>query len=456
MEFILPILVLLGLGALVFGGDDDADTTAGGTAGSSDSADDMDDAPRNFQIFDDLDNATIGTDASDSFQMGAGDDTATGGAGDDRLFLGAGNDESIADDLAEAEGDDLIRGGDGDDVITDTAGANRLFGDTGADTIDASDDPAEADAPDEVNGGFGADTLIVDDGDSVTGGAGLDMFRIAYATSDAPVVITDYEANEPIKIDVPEDLAGQTPTLEAAENGTDSNIVIGDQTVAVLQGVTDLSTVNLDVAGTNVLGASDSAGQTFTGTEGDDVIITGGGDNVVNAGAGDDVVTSRTGADVIDAGPGDDIVRAGAGGDVVNAGAGVDTVYAGFGQDVVTTTDEAGTDAADRVFAGARDDTVNADDGDVINLGAGSDTLNVAPEVGDDVVTVRDFNPPEDTVEITAAAGVAGVVGFAPDTAGTGTVITLDGEAVVALNGVLPAALQTGNVTIVPTPVVAA
>jgi len=168
---LLPILALLGLALFVdFGGDDD----------TSEPAPDDPNPELNRESFGAGDDTTTGTDVTDYLFLNDGDDMASGGAGDDSIFLGAGADQTVelgADgsfDTAGMEGDDLIRGGEGRDILVDALGSNTIYGDTGYDRINSIDDETSQDTADTVFGGFGNDVMFVDDGDTVTGGAGDD------------------------------------------------------------------------------------------------------------------------------------------------------------------------------------------------------------------------------------------------------------------------------------------
>lgn len=177
---------------------------------------------------------------------GDGDDEAEGGYGDDRVFLDDGNDtyglagveefaqnlgldldleaedldldlestEDSAIDLGEIEsvselfdlaaeavyrqeGDDFIRGGAGNDIIFDALGSNTVYGDEGADQI-ATVDFDDIGATDTVFGGYGADTILVDDGDTVSGGANADEIIVLRfeAEDDDVVTVTDFTPEE--------------------------------------------------------------------------------------------------------------------------------------------------------------------------------------------------------------------------------------------------------------------
>lgn len=106
-----------------------------------------------------------------------------------------------------------------------------------------------------------------------------------------------------------------------------------------------------------------SAGQTFTGTEGADLVFGTAGNDQYHLGAGNDVVSDGDGDDAVDGGDGNDIVMTGAGNDFVDAGNGNDQAFTDAGDDVVLT--------------GAGDDFVTAGDGnDIVFGGEGHDMLS--------------------------------------------------------------------------------
>lgn len=72
---------------------------------------------------------------------------------------------------------------------------------------------------------------------------------------------------------------------------------------------------------------------TVTGTEFDDVIVSGAGSDIITAAAGDDLILAGNGDDTVDAGSGDDLVLAGNGDDTVDGGSGDDAILAGNGDD---------------------------------------------------------------------------------------------------------------------------
>lgn len=160
-------------------------------------------------------------------------------------------------------------------------------------------------------------------------------------------------------------------------------------------------------------------GPSLTGTEGRDVIVTGPA-GVVDALGGDDLVcvTEVPGSNVlvVDAGAGDDVVDSsaviggnyvstilGAGADTLVGGAADDTVYAGAKTDPQVDTDRDVIDTgagSDSVISGSAGET----DHDVVRLGGGADRLHLrSADVAPDAVL--DGGGDDDTFLLTAGDG---------------------------------------------------
>ena len=151
----------------------------------------------------DGDDQVGGGPGNDTFYGGAGKEHLSGGEGEDEIHGGPGDDidldgDALVDKIYGEEGndlevdgdrgDDLLYGGPGDDGGAPTSenlqhhglrgegGENQVYGEDGADTIDAQTAVELAGAPEKIFGGDGDDTITAADGlvDEIDCGAGLD------------------------------------------------------------------------------------------------------------------------------------------------------------------------------------------------------------------------------------------------------------------------------------------
>ncbi len=269
-----------------------------------------------------------------------GDDTFTAGNGLAPLIAitvdgGAGNDT-----LTGGDGNDVLIGGDGDDVIDGGRGNDVALMGGGDDTFVWN----PGDGSDTVEGQGGDDTMLFNGanvGEQIDVSA--DGGRVRF-TRDVADITMDLDGVEAIDFD--------------ARGGADT-ITVND-----LSG-TDVSRVNLDLAGTPGGGVGDGAADTVivNGTAGEDAITVAGDASgvavlglsaavniagaeaandrlVVNALGGDDIVdASGLSADAIlltaDGGDGDDVLIGGDGNDTLTGGAGDDILIGGPGADVL-------------------------------------------------------------------------------------------------------------------------
>ncbi|TFF41604.1 retention module-containing protein [Pseudomonas sp. RIT623] len=181
------------------------------------------------------------------------------------------------------------------------------------------------------------------------------------------------------------------------------------------------------------------AGNTLTGTGGDDVLLAGAGDTTLNGGAGNDVLVAGAGNNSLHGGDGDDLLIGGPGNDLLDGGAGNDTAsYAkatagvtvdlghvgqqntvGAGLDTLSGIENLiGSDYNDTLTGNDADNLLNGGAGnDVLKGGAGNDILIGGPgndtlsggsgndsfvwqkgETGHDTVT--DFTPGSDRLDL--------------------------------------------------------
>ncbi|MEM1064039.1 MAG: hypothetical protein AAGJ74_00935 [Pseudomonadota bacterium] len=261
MELIF-LSLLLGVGAVVglLGGgdsDDDGPANAGDDTIIGTALADRIEAGAGNDVVNSLE-------GDDQLFLGVGDDTANAGPGEDRIFggggkddvqggpgndtisLDGGNDRSVGVDLGgipQDGGDDTIRGGPANDVILDRFGTNRLFGDEGADTLNAVDDSGD-NTPDELSGGFGTDTLIGDDGDQFAGNDGLDAFTGAFdEIGEDPVRISDFDtANETLRLQFEDATFAPVSNADLSFNTLNApdrvEVLVNGTVYAVLEGAT--------------------------------------------------------------------------------------------------------------------------------------------------------------------------------------------------------------------------
>ena len=146
-----------------------------------------------------------------------------------------------------------------------------------------------------------------------------------------------------------------------------------------------------DNHGGNGSGAVDityQAGNTLTGTGGDDVLLAGAGDTTLNGGAGNDVLVAGAGNNSLHGGDGDDLLIGGPGNDLLDGGAGNDTasyakatagVTVDLGHVGQQNTVGAGLDTLsgiENLIGSDYNDTLTGNDGDnLLNGGVGNDVL---------------------------------------------------------------------------------
>lgn len=158
-----------------------------------------------------------GRGGADSLFGGDGNDTLDGGAGDDLLIADLGADSLSggvgSDQLWGGIGSDVLDGGDGADLLWGEDGSDRLLGGIGSDTLDGgqgNDTLRGGAGVDALDGGEGADALFGDAGndglvawagdDRLDGGAGDDTLLtgagadvIVFRSTSGHDVCADFE-----------------------------------------------------------------------------------------------------------------------------------------------------------------------------------------------------------------------------------------------------------------------
>jgi len=208
----------------------------------------------------------VGSDGDDNILTGTENDQVTGGLGDDVIQLEDGNDvygRAISQSAGPAGspsfdlgggaaalqgGDDWVRGGLGDDIIEDGYGSDRLAGNQDNDIINAVD--RDEGNPDHVLGGFGNDTLFVDEGDLVDTGRGVDRVFVnveaGIASDYDPVTISEFT---PLvdKVDLLGFDSSQVAVADSAD-GESAVISVGGVPVVIVIGGQGLNAFELGVS----------------------------------------------------------------------------------------------------------------------------------------------------------------------------------------------------------------
>jgi Ca2+-binding RTX toxin-like protein len=167
----------------------------------------------------------------------------------DTVFTGAGNDRIDAVTGVAGNGNNRIDAGSGNDLIY-IADADRIFGSSGDDTLDATD------AKDyRASGGAGNDTFYlgtngralggdgndkffasISGGNLLSGGAGVDQFWIVNGDTPATAnTILDFQIGTDV-IGI-QGIGAKAADIVLAQVGADTSISFGGQTLAVLKGI---------------------------------------------------------------------------------------------------------------------------------------------------------------------------------------------------------------------------
>ena len=312
------------------------------------------------------------------------------------LKSGAGDDIISATTLPAGTTKLTIDAGDGNDLIVGSQGADTLLGGDGNDTVigGRGDDVALLGAGDDVfiwNPGDGSDT--------VEGQAGVDTLDFRGANIAENINIS---ANGE-RVLFSRDVANITMDLNGVEKIAFSALGGADKvTVNDLSG-TDVTVVDIDLAGAGSVGDSQIDEVTVNGTQSADTItLFTSSDSLVVAGipaivqvlhaesTDQVVVKGGDGADTIfaagaaspgltlDGGNGNDLLIGGFGNDLLMGGAGIDFMIGGFGQD--TFSFSGATLASLDTGVGANRDVIQDFSGDIIDLHQIDANLNIAAD----------------------------------------------------------------------------
>lgn len=408
----------------------------------------------------------FGGNGNDSLDGGDGDDLLEGGDGNDTLFGGAGFDLFNAVDTV---GHDILYGGDGDDLLEGGNGSDTLQGGAGNDTAsyalsasgvtvnletgsgtgsDAEGDvlsgienlagSSHADAltgssgSNRLDGAAGNDTLIGGDGDdTLDGGTGNDslvggMGNDVYIVDSAGDIVREslHSGVDEVRTTLNTQTLGAnlerltfigTGDFKGTGNALDNLIVGGagndtliggtgfdtliggdgddrfyfDHDDAPLQGGAGFDTAVLQSSiGVSLDLVACSIEQAYGGTGNDTLIGTGslvglalngrdGNDQLVGS-AFNDTLTGGSGTDRLVGNDGDDVFYIDAA-DMVEGGAGFDTVYVQGTDDLTFSFNAFGSSGIERLISGGGNDHVFAGETAVaveVNGGVGNDALS--------------------------------------------------------------------------------
>ncbi len=374
-----------------------------------------------------LGNLITGGAGSDSLNGGTGIDTLVGLGGNDTYTVdntldvvvegaGAGTDtiNSSVSYTLSANVENLTLTGAGNINATGNALANVLIGNTGNNILDGLG------GADNMAGGLGNDTYIVDAGDVVTelAGGGTDTINTALVTFSLATLanvenltftgtvaftgtgnalanaITGNAGNDTLDGGAGNDtMAGgagnDTYFVDAVGDAVNETAGQGTDTVNTTL-ITYSLTANVEklafigpsggtFAGNgngldNTITGGATTANTLTGGAGNDVLNGGGVTDNLSGEGGDDTVLGLAGNDTLTGGAGNDVLDGGADNDSISGDGGDDTLLGGAGADNL-----AGGAGNDIVDGGAGNDTMTGDGGNDffrVAAGFGSDTIN--------------------------------------------------------------------------------
>ncbi len=296
--------------------------------------------------------------------------------------------------ILAGSGNDLVRAGGGQDTVNGEAGNDRLAGWYGTDTL---------------TGGTGADEFIF-----------ATNFSSYSPGTDGVDVITDFNQAEGDKLVIPLSVFNTASSLSegllpaanfrvgASATSASQHFIynpatgeffhdfdglggFGQSKIAQLATGLALTSSDIKLVGGFTLPtisasiATPIAGQTLTGTNGNDRQIGGEGNDTINGLAGDDQASGQEGNDTINGGEGQDFLNGDSGNDVVSGEAGDDVLHGEAGDDTLN--------------GGSSNDTLSGGKGnDSLAGGLGIDRFNFYSPATGGIDQISDFNAAEDQI----------------------------------------------------------
>ena len=272
------------------------DTGNGPGAPDKDSDDSHVDRKHEVRDTPNSDSLLIGTQDSDWFYGGEGDDVLLGRGGDDHLFGGRHSDWLIGDDgndhLDGGAGRDYLRGGTGDDTLIGGDGRDHLMGEAGQDLMfggSGTDWLIGGDGSDRIYGGAQGDVIYGGAGeDMLDGGKGRDYLNAGAGDDILIAGLGDDQLHGGAGLD--------TASYAGAGSAVDADLAAG--TAVGADGRDRLSEIeNLIGSGHDDRLAGDDGANSLEGGAGDDSLAGGAGDDWLAGGDGDDILAGGAGDD---------------------------------------------------------------------------------------------------------------------------------------------------------------
>ena len=237
-----------------------------------------------------------------------------------------------ADTILGDSGRNFLTGFEGNDSILGVAGDDFIAGDAGADYLQGGN------GRDTVNGGLGNDFLAGNAGDdfldggasqdTLLGGDGGDTLQGGFG-NDLLIGGEGFDRANYVEF-------GGGITVNLNVTGGQNTGAAGNDTLISIEGLTggDFNDRFTGNTGDNVLSGRLGADRLF-GLGGDDDIFGGDGNDILVGGNGNDLLSANAGRDVIFGGAGNDQLAGSEGNDQLRGGAGGDFINGGEGRDIL-------------------------------------------------------------------------------------------------------------------------
>lgn len=299
--------------------------------------------------------------------------------------------ERLVEDNSE-RGRDTINGGAGNDTIYGEGGDDIINGGIGADTL---------------NGGSGADEFVFDTIEDLAFDT-IEDFTVGEDSINVQALLGNYSngddlsdfvmfyvenGNTFVKINADGGGFKKIALLEDVEITDSVDDLVNDGTLIIEEQIPDVDAPPVDP----------DEGDTFVGTDGNDIIEGGGKNDTLSGGDGDDQLYGYDGNDILSGDGGDDVIKAGNGDDILYGGAGNDSLRGGLGNDIFY-----GGDGNDRQYGDDDNDTFYSSLGhDDYYGGADADTVIFQKDTSFDIWDeIHGFNAAEgDVIDISDLIG---------------------------------------------------